>query len=183
MTVALYMGSFNPLHYGHLAIAEYLCKCEKINEVRLIVSPKNPLKEASILSESHSRLDAARSTITDEIAAGRTMLRKLIVSDIEFSLPSPTYTIHTINHLQKQEPSTNFVLVIGGDNLGIFKNWYKWEEILEKVEVWIYPRPGYEIQKDLEELESIPNKKGLRYLADAPLYDISSTQIRDSLPR
>lgn len=182
MTCALYFGSFNPIHYGHLSIIDYLCASDEIDQVRLIVSPKNPLKESLSIDSAQTRFSQAQKAIDThfkENKASEYISRKLIISDIEFHLPSPLYTLNTLRILKKNEPLNRFILIIGGDNISILKKWYGWEDILKEFEVWVYPRPGYNISKELQELQSIKNIVGLRHLSDAPQYNISSTEIRN----
>jgi guanylate kinase len=163
-TVALYFGTFNPLHIGHVNILKYLCNSSEIDEVRMIVSPQSPFKEEA------SSSDAAR------LAKVQSKIAKLgldvTVSDIEYQLERPSYTINTLRHLQAAEPDTHFILVMGADNLEGFKRWKDWQEIVTDFEIWVYPRPGVynaaELSRDLQ-----------AKLLDAPLTDISSTEIRN----
>ncbi|MBO4764515.1 MAG: guanylate kinase [Bacteroidales bacterium] len=162
-TVALYFGTFNPLHIGHVNILRYLCGCE-LDEVRMIVSPQSPFKEEASLSDEQ-RLAQVRADIAR-------LGLDVTVSDIEYQLERPSYTINTLRHLQAAEPDTHFILVMGADNLEGFKRWKCWQEIVTDYEIWVYPRPGFdnaaELCKDLQ-----------ARLLDAPLTDISSTDIRN----
>ena len=162
-TVALYFGTFNPLHIGHVNILRYLCGCG-LDEVRMIVSPQSPFKEEASLSDEQ-RLAQVRADIAR-------LELDVTVSDIEYQLERPSYTINTLRHLQASEPDTHFILVMGADNLEGFKRWKCWQEIVTDFEIWVYPRPGFdkaaELCKDLQ-----------AKLLDAPLTDISSTEIRN----
>ena len=154
MKCALFFGSFNPLHVGHLAIAEYLLdKCD-VDEVRLVVSPENPIKAnlsipaAEAESEARKRLDAVRKSVAKSGLP-------LKVSDIEYSLPKPLYTVRTLEKLSHNEPRNKFILVMGADNLAIMKRWFKWDEILSGYEVWVYPRPGFDGKALADEYDQI----------------------------
>jgi nicotinate-nucleotide adenylyltransferase len=177
MKCALFFGSFNPLHVGHLSIAEYVLSNCDVDEVRLVVSPQNPLKanadisEKELEKEARKRLEAVRKSVA------KTGL-DLKVSDVEFNMPKPSYTIRTMEALQKQEPDTQFIIVMGADNLAIMKRWFKWDEILSKFEVYVYPRPGFDGRALAEEYNRMDSRFRVSFL-DAPTYDISSTQIRE----
>jgi nicotinate-nucleotide adenylyltransferase len=114
MKIGLFFGSFNPIHNGHLVIASYMAEFSDLNQVWLVVSPHNPLKVAGSLLQDHHRFEMVRLGIGD--------YRKLKASKIEFSLPKPSYTIHTLAHLYEQFPNDQFVLIMGSDNLATFKN-------------------------------------------------------------
>lgn len=161
--VALYFGTFNPLHIGHVNILKYLCGRSDIDEVRMIVSPQSPFKEEVSASDSH-RLEKVRSEVSMQNL-------DVTVSDIEYQLERPSYTINTLRHLQAAEPGTHFILVMGADNLEGFKRWRCWQEIVTDYEIWVYPRPGFDNAAEL--CRGIQAK-----LLDAPLTDISSTEIR-----
>ena len=133
MKVALLFGSFNPIHEGHLAILRYLVERTDAEQVRLVVSPESPFKEGrGLLDNAAERLEAARAAVA---AAGLTV----DVSDVEFHLPAPRYTLNTLRHLQQEEPGNAFVLVMGGDNIGTLEKWYHGDEILRDFEIWVYP--------------------------------------------
>ena len=162
-TVALYFGTFNPLHIGHVNILRYLAGCG-LDEVRMIVSPQSPFKEEASLSDEQ-RLAQVRADIAR-------LGLDVTVSDIEYQLERPSYTINTLRHLQAAEPDTHFILVMGADNLEGFKRWKCWQEIVTDYEIWVYPRPGVENTAELcKDLQA--------RLLDAPLTDISSTDIRN----
>lgn len=171
--VALYPGSFNPLHVGHVAIARCLAGCGCFDEIRLMPSPHNPLKPHSPASASdwNERLEAIR------LACLRNGLQ-IGIEDIEFHLPEPHYTYRTLEALQEREPMADFIMVIGSDNLAIIDNWYKGREILAKYEIWVYPRNGF----DTERLVREATERGamLIRMINAPMIDISSTAIRNA---
>ncbi len=164
MVVALYFGSFNPMHIGHRQICRYLMEKEEVDQVRLVVSPKNPLKGIRSSSESGSRMRYVKSAVSG-------FGKKIKVSGIEYTLRHPLYTINTIRELRRREPKNSFILVIGADNLAIIEKWHKWEELLKETEVWVYPRKGFDAP-------ALCLKYGTKFL-DAPVVDISSTQIRE----
>ena len=192
MRCALFFGSFNPIHFGHINIAKYLIMNENVDQVRLVISPHNPCKDISLLESAQERLIQAKEEIS-RIELPPHIDGRIVVSDVEFSLPEPRYTINTLRHLQKEEKRNEFILVIGGDNIRIIQRWHLWRELLQEFEVWVYPRIGVDssLEDDLKLCEqynsysnnpnTLPNAlkaKGVRYLKDAPLYNISSTEIR-----
>ena len=164
MRVALFFGSFNPLHIGHIAICKYLLDSGEIDQLRLVVSPQNPLKDKSQVDNSSDRLEHVRCSASH-------LGNKVVVSDIEFSLPAPLYTISTLRQLSAQEPQNEFILIIGADNLAIIEQWKLWENLLKEYQVWVYPRSGFDGKE-------LCKRYGAR-LIDAPNIDVSSTQIRD----
>lgn len=170
--VALLFGSFNPIHEGHLAILEHiLTKHPEVSEVRLVVSPQNPFKEG-LMASARKRLEDARAALAESGL-------NAVVSDVEFGLEAPLYTINTLRHLRDSEPRNEFVLVVGGDNIESIERWYKGAELLSEFEVWVYPRKGANAESICRRLNSTASVKGVRLL-DAPLHNISSTEIRRS---
>ena len=160
--VALYFGTFNPMHAGHLAVLNYLRR-KGFDEVRMIVSPESPFKTGSSRN-AEERLADVRAKVAERCP-------DVIVSDIEFNLPKPNYTINTLRALQQAEPDTDFVIAMGADNMAGLEKWREWEEIVNNYQIWVYPRKGYYVKR-------LCKKLGARYLADAKLVNISSTQIR-----
>ena len=170
--VALLFGSFNPIHEGHLAILRWLLTRTGAAEVRLVVSPESPFKTGQgLLDNAAGRLEAARKAVADAGLA-------VAVSDVEFRLPEPRYTIDTLRHLQAAEPDKDFVLVMGGDNIASLEKWYKAGEILRDFEIWVYPRPGSDAAPVCERLNAAAGCKGVTLFAEAPQNAISSTAIR-----
>lgn len=167
--VALLFGSFNPIHEGHLAILRHIVETRPECGVRLVVSPQNPFKNG-LSASAEERLAAARETVAR-------VLPQVVVSDVEFSLSEPYYTINTLRHLQSQEPDKEFVLVVGGDNIASIGRWHCGCELLKEFEVWVYPREGSDAASICSAYAADPEVKGVTLL-DAPLYDISSTEIR-----
>ena len=130
--VGLYFGSFNPIHNGHLALGNYFARHTDLNEVWFVVSPQNPFKVGDVILEDHHRLEMVRLALEDQT--------NLFISDIEFSLSKPSYTINTIEHLVKINPKKQFVLLMGEDNLIHFQEWKKNQQILALVQAYVYPR-------------------------------------------
>ena len=162
--VGIFGGSFNPIHIGHLALANYLCEFSYLDEVWFMVSPQNPLKRNDKLWDDELRLELARLATED--------YPKFKVCDIEFQLPRPSYTIHTLNALKEAYPGHEFTLLIGADNWKLFPHWKASDEIIAHHKVLVYPRPGYEI----DENELPPSVS----LVHTPLLEVSSTFIRES---
>jgi nicotinate (nicotinamide) nucleotide adenylyltransferase len=159
----LFFGSFNPFHIGHMAIANYLLEFTDLNALRLVLSPKNPLKPARELSPSAERLAQM------ERAVQRSGL-PISISTVEFDLPAPHYTLYTLRHLAALEPQWKFVLIMGADNLAVIQKWHKWQELLQEFEVYVYPRRGYAGQELCEAY-------CVRYI-EAPLIEVSASFIR-----
>ena len=171
MKVGIYGGSFNPIHFGHIGLAEWVVKNTDIDEIWLMVSPNNPLKDSSILVDEHVRLQEAR-VATQHLDSVR-------VSDFEFSLPRPNYTANTLKKLSQAYTNYEFTLIIGEDNLNIFTKWRDYSYILANYRIFVYPRRGNEqsVNETIAKLQ-IETIKELRFLEDAPYYDISSTELR-----
>lgn len=161
----LYFGSFNPIHVGHLIIAEYMLEHSDLQEIWFVVSPRNPLKKKSSLLDDRQRLYMVNLAIGDD--------DRFKASDIEFSLPQPSYTCHTLTHLAEKFPQREFCLIMGEDNLATFDKWLNYEWILENYHLYVYPRPGY----DAGERKNHPHVT----FVDAPQMQLSSTMIRENL--
>ena len=166
MRVALYFGSFNPIHVGHLKLAEYLTDNQLVDEVWFVISPCNPLKEQSEILDEFIRLDMLVFAIQNH--------PEFKACDIEFTMPTPSYTTDTLRILTSQFPENKFNIIIGSDNALVFDQWKDYTEILANYPVLVYPRKGY----DFAEVET---KYPQMQLLNTPIYDISSTQIRDSI--
>lgn len=161
----LFFGSFNPIHAGHLIIASYMANFTDLDEVWLVVSPQNPLKNKKGLGNMYDRLEMARLAIEPA--------EQLKVSDIEFNLPQPSYTIDTLAYLQEKHPTKEFVLIMGADNLASLKKWKNYEVLLKNYAIYVYPRPG----SDVTEWVNHPSIT----LTETPQMEISSTFIRQAL--
>ncbi len=164
MKTGLYFGSFNPVHIGHLAIANYMTAFTDIDQLWFVISPQNPLKKQAMLLEDHKRRTMLELAIEED--------DRFRVCDIEFKLPKPSYTVDTLAHLKELHPSNEFVLIMGSDGLSTFYKWKNHKVIEENYMRYIYPRPGYPVNPD--------DHAHIR-IVDAPLMEISSTFIRDSL--
>ncbi|MFC3561830.1 nicotinate (nicotinamide) nucleotide adenylyltransferase [Pedobacter jamesrossensis] len=165
LKTGLFFGSYNPIHTGHLIIANYMANHTDLNEVWLIVSPHNPLKEKSGLGNMYDRLEMAK--LATEQA------ENIRVSDIEFGLPQPSYTIDTLTYLHEKYPGKEFVLIMGADNLFSLKKWKNYEVLLKNYQIYVYPRPDADV-KDWKNHPSIT-------FTDTPLMEISSTFIRKAI--
>lgn len=173
MKIAVYSGSFNPLHIGHKAIIEYLTGKMDFDEVYLIVSPQNPLKGPCDDPDGIKRTEAAKKAVS---AYGL----KAKVDDIETGMPAPQYTINTLDALKRREPDNDFTLVIGADNLDRMHMWKDYRRILSEYGVLVYPRKGYDMKRICDGLMAESGKYRIT-LADAPTVDVSSTEIREGL--
>lgn len=158
-------GSFNPIHTGHLILAQYMTQYEDLDEIWFVVSPHNPLKDQNDLTDENLRLEMTRLAVEGFPA--------FKCCDIEYTLPTPSYTVHTLNELKKKHPEREFTLIIGADNWLIFDKWKDYKEILSSTPILIYPRTGYPIKEKI----SYPDIK----LTSAPCIEISSTFIRNAI--
>lgn len=165
--IGLFFGSFNPIHLGHIYLADYIFDFSGVDEVWYIVSPRNPLKEQKELIDEHLRLKMIQLA-----AANKEYLQ---VSDIEFDLPKPSYTITTLKALTEKYPEDEFILLIGSDNMAIFDQWKDYQTILDEYSILVYPREGYPYEHYEEKYPE------MQVLEEAPLFEISSTQIREMI--
>lgn len=170
--IAVYSGSFDPLHIGHLAIMHALTEPEVgFDEVYLVVSPRNPFKEEGREKTALERFNAAKA------AVAKYPELKVRVDDVELHLPSPQYTIRTLDTLAQREPENEFTLVIGADNLSQLRRWKDYRRILLEYGVVVYPRKGFDVKALRDDLLAENPRYRIR-LIDAPLVNVSSTQIR-----
>ena len=166
MKVALFFGSFNPIHLGHTQLAEYLIDKKLFDEIWFVISPCNPLKNQADLLDEHIRLDMLILSIQNQ--------PRFKACDIEFNLAVPSYSIDTLHALSAQHPDIQFSLMIGSDNALVFDKWKNPQQILAEYPVLVYPRRGY----DFAEVSALyPQMQ----LLDTPYFDISSTQIREAI--
>lgn len=165
MRIAVYSGSFNPVHNGHLAIAQKVIDQAGVDELWFLISPQNPLKKNSDLWPENDRLSMVKLAIEDK--------PRMKASDYEFHLPRPTFTINTLDSLKSDYPQHDFVLLVGGDNLSIIHQWYHYQRILDDYGLIVYPRPGY--ATDL--FKDDPNVQ----IITAPFIPISATGIRQKI--
>ena len=167
MKIGLFFGTFNPIHVGHLIIANHMAEFTDLEEVWFVVTPHNPFKVKNSLLADHHRFRLVSETTDD--------YDKLKPSNIEFGLPQPSYTINTLVHLAEKHPEHHFNLIMGLDNLHTFPKWKNSEVILRDYEIYVYPRVSE--KKDLPEL--LNHEKV--HLIDAPIVEISSTFIRKAV--
>ncbi len=165
MKTGLFFGSFNPIHTGHLIIANYMANHTGLDQVWLVVSPHNPLKEKSGLINMYDRLEMCKLAVEHA--------ENIRVSDIELKLPQPSYTIDTLIHLHEKYPEHHFSLIMGSDNLVSFKKWKNYELILRDYHIHVYPRPGFEDHEFI-------NHPSVT-LTQTPLMELSATFIRKSI--
>jgi nicotinate-nucleotide adenylyltransferase len=173
---AVYSGSFNPLHIGHLAIMKYLVGEGGFDKLHLIVSPKNPLKDGISSASGPERYQAAVEAVNRHFSPAS----EVIVDDIELTMPEPHYTIRTLRALQEREPGNRFTLIMGADNLACIRKWKEYQNILTDFGVAVFPREGHDLKSLREGLMSENSDYEIRLL-DAPLVTISSTEIREAI--
>ncbi len=163
--IGLFFGSFNPIHVGHLIIANVMAQNTDLDKVWLVVSPQNPFKPSKGLLHEFDRYDLVKAAIADNF--------KLEVSDVEFHLPKPSYTIHTLACLTEKYPNKEFKVIIGEDNLENFTKWKNHEQILNQFGLYVYPRP-HVTNSDLKRHSNVT-------IVKAPMIDISATYIRNCI--
>ncbi|QHS64052.1 nicotinate-nucleotide adenylyltransferase [Chitinophaga agri] len=161
MKIGLYFGSFNPIHTGHLIIANYVAYNTDLDKVWLVVSPQNPLKPSGSLLNEHTRFHLVELAIKDE--------PKLRASNIEFSLPRPSFTIDTLTYLGEKFPTQEFTIIMGSDSFKNITRWKNYQQIVKNYPICVYLRPGHEVTETYGAHVEI---------LKAPMLDISSTDIR-----
>ncbi|MCL3778884.1 nicotinate-nucleotide adenylyltransferase [Prolixibacteraceae bacterium JC049] len=165
MKVGLYFGSFNPIHIGHMAIANYMVEYSSLDQLWFIVSPHNPLKNKKTLLPEYQRLELVNRAIDSDF--------RFRASNIEFNLPQPSYTIDTLVHLTEKYPKHDFSLIIGSDNLTSFHKWKNYEILLRDYNILVYPRPDF----DETTVTNLTNVEIVR----APNMEVSSSFIRKAI--
>jgi nicotinate-nucleotide adenylyltransferase len=164
MTIGLYFGSFNPVHIGHLIIANYIVNTSSLQQVWFVVSPQNPFKNAVGLLNEYHRLHLVNIAIDGE--------KNLRASNVEFKLPKPSYTIDTLTYLKEKYPEHQFAIIMGSDGFTNLHKWKNYETLVKNYEFYIYKRPGFNVTETF----------GANiHVLDAPLLDISSTRIRSMI--
>ena len=171
MKTGLYFGSFNPIHIGHMAIANYLIEFTDLQQIWFVVSPHNPLKEKTSLLNDYQRLEMVHRAINDD--------PRFRASDIEFSMPKPSYTIDTLTYLKEKYPHKEFSLIMGSDNLYYIHKWKNFTELIKDYKIIVYPRPSYPM--DREKLQVLIDYKEQFEEVNAPLMEISSSFIRNAI--
>ena len=169
MKIGLYFGTFNPIHIGHLIIANHFAENSDLDQVWMVVTPHNPLKQKNTLLDDYQRLHLVHLAIED--------YPKIKPSDIEFKLSQPNYTVNTLIHLKERFPQHEFALIMGEDNLNSLHKWKNYETILENYSIYVYPRISTEVEKsDLENHKNV-------YKINSPIIELSSTFIRDNIKK
>ncbi len=161
MKIGLYFGSFNPVHTGHLIIASHLLNATNLERVWFVVSPKNPFKESQSLLNEYHRLHLLQIATADD--------SRMRVSDIEFSLPRPSYTSVTLAHLSEKYPDYEFSIIMGADSFQNLGKWKNAEAIIRNYPIYVYPRPGFTTSNDQHARLTV---------VDAPLLELSATRVR-----
>ena len=165
--IGLYFGSFNPIHIGHLILANYLAEHSDLNEIWLVVTPQNPFKDKKSLLDNASRLEMVALSLKE--------YDKLKPCDIEFHLPQPNYTIDTLIHLEEKYPQHIFSLIMGEDNLKSFHKWKNYEVILSRYFIYVYPRLS-----EGEVPVQLPDHEHIVYIK-TPIIELSATAIREDI--
>jgi len=162
--IGLYFGSFNPIHIGHMAIANYMLEFTDLDRIWFVISPHNPLKEKKSLLADYHRLEMVHLALHDEYSMKAT--------DIEFKLPQPSYTIDTLTHLNEKYPQHEFVVIMGGDSIGSLHKWKNYQSLINQYKIYVYARPGADhkniTHKNIE-------------IFHAPQMEISASFIRNSI--
>lgn len=179
MKIGLYFGTFNPVHVGHLVIANYMAEHTDLDQVWLVVSPQNPLKnKASLLPDFH-RLSLVKEAIDDN--------NKLKPCDIEFSLSKPSFTVTTLTYLMEKHPENEFSIIMGEDNLRSLHKWFNYDVILKNHNIYVYPRvltiqEEQELEKyKLQEQHKFHNHPKIIFCHEAPVMKVSASFIRKSI--
>lgn len=165
MNIGLFLGSFNPIHIGHMAIANYMVEFGPIDQLWFVVTPHNPLKEKNNLIDNRARLEMVKLAIDGD--------NRFWASDVEFGLSQPSYTIHTLEHLKQTFPEHTFSLIMGADNYVTINKWRNWESIVQNYDILIYPRPSFD--------HKLANVGSRTHFIGAPLIEIASTFIRNAI--
>lgn len=165
MKIGLLFGSFNPIHIGHLIIANYMANHTELDKVWMVITPQNPFKKYGSLANTYDRLEMVKLAIENA--------ENIEVTDIELKLPQPSYTIDTLTHLKEQYPQHEFALIMGSDNLASLHKWKNYKLILRDHRIFVYPRPGYE-NADLASHPSVT-------ITMTPLMELSATFIREAI--
>jgi nicotinate-nucleotide adenylyltransferase len=174
MKIGLYFGTFNPIHIGHLIIANHMAEHADLDQIWMVVTPHNPLKKKDTLLKDALRLELVHLATEN--------YPKIKPSDIEFKLPQPSYTVNTLAYIQEKYPNNEFSLIMGEDNLKSFHKWKNYEVILQNHDIYVYPRldaknPSAEVKKD-----TLENHPKIHFI-DAPVVEISATFIREAIKK
>jgi len=166
--VGLFFGSFNPIHIGHLILANYILENSDMAELWFVVSPQNPFKDKKTLLSDHNRLDMVQLAVKN--------YPKMRVSNVEFSLPKPSYTIDTLTYLKEKYPDHSFALIMGEDNLKGLPKWKNSDKLIEDYQIIVYPRlfEGEKQEKEYLKHENVT-------MINAPIIELSATEIRNMI--
>ena len=170
--IGLFFGSFNPIHIGHLILANYILEHSDMQELWFVVSPQNPFKEKKSLLKDHNRLDMVQLAIKN--------YPKMRASNVEFSLPTPSYTIDTLTYLQEKYPDYSFSLIMGEDNIGSLHKWKNYELLLQNYQIIVYPRIFVEDTSTSLNVPELKNHQNIHKI-DAPIIELSATEIRNMI--
>jgi nicotinate-nucleotide adenylyltransferase len=177
MNIGLYFGTFNPIHVGHLIIANYMVEFTDLDQVWLVVTPQNPLKKKSTLLEDYHRLAMVELAVEEN--------EKLKASNIEFTLPKPSYTINTLTYIKEKYPKHQFSLIMGEDNLRTLHHWKNYEQIIDNHKIYVYPRALTEQERTASTNEDIIENNFQLHnnviYCDAPVMKVSASFIRDAI--
>ena len=175
MKIGLYFGTFNPIHIGHLIIANHIAEYSDVKQVWMVVTPHNPLKKKDTLLKDSIRLELVHLATED--------YPKIKPSDIEFKLPQPNYTVNTLAYLQEKYPKDEFSLIMGEDNLKSFHKWKNYEVILQNHDIFVYPRLDAKAQlNEISNYLAFKNHPKIHFI-DAPVVEISATFIREAIKK
>lgn len=174
MNIGLFFGSFNPIHIGHLIVANIIADLKGVHQVWFVVSPQNPHKSSKSLIHEFDRYDMVEAAISYGY--------NLRVSDAEFHMPRPSYTVDTLAYLADRHPDHKFKLIIGEDNLRNFPKWKNYQQILDLYGLYIYPRPSTESRNPNPETDQVKNHRN-SILVDAPIIDISASFVRSRIAK
>ncbi|QES90374.1 nicotinate (nicotinamide) nucleotide adenylyltransferase [Rhizosphaericola mali] len=166
MKIGLYFGSFNPIHNGHLIIAQHVLNNSDLDQIWFVVSPQNPFKPSKTLLNEYDRLNLVEIAIADN--------NRFKTSDIEFKLPKPSYTIDSITYLREKYPNNKFTIIVGGDSYQNIGKWKNSELLLSQNDIIVYARPGFELN-----LKAV--RENITFLTEVPLLNISATYIRSCI--
>ena len=166
MKIGLYFGSFNPIHVGHLIIANHILNETEIEKIWFVVSPRNPLKSEAGLLDEYNRLHLVRRAVEED--------KRIKTSDIEFHLPKPSFTVNTLAYLEEKYPKHQFFIIMGSDSFQNIHKWKNYQTIVNNYSIFVYKRPGFEIHNSI-------NAK--LQIIETPLLQISATQIRELIKR
>lgn len=170
--IGLFFGSFNPIHIGHLILANYILEHSDMQELWFVVSPQNPFKEKKSLLKDHNRLDMVQLATKN--------YPKMRASNVEFSLPTPSYTIDTLTYLQEKYPDYSFSLIMGEDNIGSLHKWKNYELLLQNYQIIVYPRIFGEDTSTSLNVQELKNHQNIHKI-DAPIIELSATEIRNMI--